>query len=89
MANLDDLNATLQDVVRAVNNLNETLGAGLPPVLAALAPSLAGTSITVQRGLLELCLGIVQEVEKTFPSSVEFAKDLKLAEGQLKAALGE
>lgn len=87
MANLDDLNATLQDVVRAVNNLNQTLVAGLP--VTTLAGFGASDDISVPRSLLELCLGIVEQVIITNPSSISFANDLALAKGQLKAALGE
>lgn len=78
MANIDDLNATLQDVVRAVNNLNETLRDGLPVAMA-----LTG-SVAASRELLELCLGIVQADLAGAPNA---PADLALAQSQLQAAL--
>jgi hypothetical protein len=72
MANLDDLNATLQDVVRAVNNLNETLVAGLPAMMVprsaleralaavnrAIVPYPANSDLSEARIILDALLGV-------------------------------
>jgi hypothetical protein len=43
--------------------------------------------IPVLHGLLDLCLGIIQEANKHYPASGEFSEDMRLASGQLKIAL--